>query len=103
MIFGGVDELGPQLLQADPSGACWKYKAVAIGIGSDTVKEILEKEYDADCHLEDAVTLAVKCLSKVAEGGIIAENVRVATVPTKTKEFTRLSTEEITGYISRIG
>ena len=103
MIFGGVDKLGPQLLQADPSGACWKYKAVAIGIGSEAVKEILEKEYDADCHLEDAVTLAVKCLSKVAEGGIIAENVRIVTIPTKTKAFTRLSADEISGHISRIG
>ena len=103
MIFGGVDKLGPQILQADPSGAYWKYKAVAIGVGSDTVREILEAEYKTDFQLEDAVTLAVKCLAKVAEGGIVAENVRIVIIPTETKKFTRLSTEKIVKHISKIG
>ncbi len=102
IIFGGVDKLGPQILQVDPSGAYWKYKAVAIGVGSDTVREILEAEYKTDFLLEDAVTLAVKCLAKVAEGGIVAENVRIDIIPTKTKKFMRLSNEEISKYISKL-
>ncbi|MCJ7631943.1 archaeal proteasome endopeptidase complex subunit alpha, partial [Candidatus Bathyarchaeota archaeon] len=102
IIFGGVDKLGPQILQVDPSGAYWKYKAVAIGVGSDTVREILEAEYKTDFQLEDAVTLAVKCLTKVAEGGIVAENVRIVIIPTKTKKFMRLSNEEISKYISKL-
>ncbi|MCJ7632390.1 archaeal proteasome endopeptidase complex subunit alpha, partial [Candidatus Bathyarchaeota archaeon] len=103
IIFGGVDKLGPHILQADPSGACWKYKAVAIGVGSDTVREILEAGYKTDFQLEDAVTLAVKCLTKVAEGGIVAENLRIVVIPTETKKFARLSTEDIAKHISKIG
>ena len=102
IIFGGVDKLGPQILQADPSGACWKYKAVAIGVGSDTVREILESRYSPECQLEEAVMLAVECLAKVSEGGITPENVRIVTVPIKTKRFTRLSTEEISKYVSKL-
>jgi len=102
IIFGGVDKLGPQILQADPSGACWKYKAVAIGVGSDTVREMLEARYKAECRLEDAIMLAVECLAKVAEGGVVPENIRIITIPTKTKKFARLSSEEISKYISKI-
>ena len=102
IIFGGVDKQGPQILQVDPSGACWKYKAVATGVGADPVREILEAKYSAECEIEDAVKLAVECLAKVAEGGIVAENVRIVVIPTKTKKFTRLSTEEISKHISKL-
>jgi hypothetical protein len=41
-------------------------------------------------------------LAKVAEGGIQAENLRIVTVPVKTKRLERLSTEEIDNYVSKL-
>jgi len=102
LIFGGVDKTGPVVIQADPSGACWKYKAVATGSGTDAVRDILEGKYKMECQLEDAVMLAVECLAKVAEGGIQAENLRIFTVPVKTKKLERLSTEAIGNYVSKL-
>ena len=102
LIFGGVDKTGPVVIQADPSGACWKYKAIATGSGTDAARDILEGKYKAECLLEDAVMLAVECLAKVAEGGIQAENLRIVTVPMKTKRLERLSTEEIDNYVSKL-
>jgi proteasome alpha subunit len=99
LIFGGVDKTGPVVIQADPSGACWKYKAVSVGVGAEPVREILESKYSADCRIDDAVELAVECLAKVAEGGIQAENVRIVTISTATKKLARLTTEEISKHV----
>ena len=100
LIFGGVDKTGPVVIQADPSGACWKYKAVSVGVGAEPVREILESKYSVDCSFEDAIRLAVECLAKVAEGGIQAENLRIVTIPAATKKLTRLTTKEISKYVT---
>jgi hypothetical protein len=39
-------------------------------------------------------------LAKVAEGGIQAENLRIVTIPAATKKLTRLTTEEISKYVT---
>ncbi len=101
MIFGGVDKLGPKVLQADPSGACWGYRAVAVGAGSDTVRELLEAKYNDSATLEESSTLAVESLSKVVEGELDAQKVRLVVIPTDTKKFTKLSPEEVAKYISK--
>lgn len=103
MIFGGVDKAGSKVLQTDPSGACWGFKAVSIGAGGDTVREILEVKYKEDMPLEEAILLAVECLSKVIEGKLEPRKTRVVTIPTRTKKFTVLSYDEIAGYIGKIG
>lgn len=103
IIFGGVDISGSKILQTDPSGACWAYKAVAIGSGSDTVREILETKYRDDLSLNQAISLAIECFSKVIEEKLDSQKIKIATIPTKTKKFARLSDEEITAYIKKLG
>jgi proteasome alpha subunit len=102
IIFGGVDKLGPRLLQADPSGACWGYKAVAIGAGSDTVKDMLEARYRDDLGLDEAIKLAVECLAKVIEGKPEAQKLRVVVIPADTKRFTPLDNESVSKYLSKV-
>jgi len=103
MIFGGINKAGSKILQTDPSGACWSYKAVSIGIGGDTVREILEVKYKEDMPLQEAIILAVECLSKVIEGKLEPRKMRVVTVPIITKKYTVLSFDEIANYIGKIG
>lgn len=103
IIFGGIDTSGSKILQTDPSGACWAYKAVAIGSGSDTVREILETKYRDDLSLDQAILLAIECFSKVIEEGLDSQKVKIATIPAKTKKFARLSDEETTEYIKKLG
>jgi proteasome alpha subunit len=95
IIFAGVDKRGSQVFQVDPSGAYWKYKAVAIGAGSDAVREILEKEYRSNYTTEEAVEIAVRSLHRTAEAGITAENIKVATIETEKKSFQLVPVERI--------
>ncbi len=78
IIFGGVDNRGSQVLQTDPSGAVWAYKAVSVGSGSDAVKGILESKYRDDLTLDESTLLAVECLSKVVEGPLEPEKLKIA-------------------------
>lgn len=45
IIFGGVDRSGPKVLQTDPSGSCWAYKATSVGNSSEAVQKVLEEKY----------------------------------------------------------
>lgn len=101
MLIGGVDKVGNKLFQADPSGSCWGYKAIAIGAGEDTVREVLEREYKDDLTLNEALTLAVKCLSRVVEGTLGPEDVRFAIIPYSTKSFKWLSKEDLSAYMEK--
>jgi proteasome alpha subunit len=101
MLLGGVDKVGSKLFQTDPSGACWSYKAFAIGAGGEAVREILEQEYHEDMKLEEAISLAIKCLSKVIEGQLDSEKVRIAIIPVDTMKFTWISGEELDKYLEK--
>ena len=102
IIFAGIDKTGSRVFLSEPSGAYWGFKAVAIGAGADTVKPILEKEYREEMTLDEAVTLALLCLSKVIEGKIEPNKVKIAVVPVETKKFRFLSWEEIEKYLKKI-
>jgi len=102
MLLGGVDKAGSKLFQTDPSGACWSYKAFAVGTGGETVREILEQEYHNDMTLKEAISLAIKCLSKVIEGKLDSEKVRVAIIPVETNTFTWISGEELVNYLEKV-
>jgi proteasome alpha subunit len=102
LIFGGVDKVGSKLFQTDPSGACWSYKAVSIGAGSDTVRETLEINYKEESSLKETILLAVQCFSKVIEGKLDPQKMKISTIPTETKKFTVLTDEEVAKYIGKI-
>jgi len=102
IIFGGVDNRGSQVLQTDPSGAVWAYKAVSVGSGSDTVKGVLETKYRDDLTLDESTLLAVECLSKVVEGPLESEKLKIAIIPAATKKMTHLLDDEVTTYIRRL-
>lgn len=101
MLLGGVDKVGSKLFQTDPSGACWSYKAFAIGAGGESVREILEQEYHEDMKLEEGISLAIKCLSEVIEGQLDSEKVRIAIIPVDTRTFTWISSEELDKHLEK--
>ena len=98
IIFGGVDKTGNRLLSTDPSGSYRGYKAVAVGIGRETVESILKAEYKEDLTLDSAIKLAVKCLVKALEARDEAPRLKIAVIPTATKRVRMLKGEEIEGY-----
>ena len=54
-MIAGVDREGPKLYQVDPSGTFFAWKATAVGKNSDSAKDFLEKRYDGEMLLEDAI------------------------------------------------
>lgn len=52
--------------------------------------------------LEEAITLAVLCLSKVIEGKVEPSKVKIAVVPAETRKFRLLSREEVENYLKKV-
>jgi len=59
LLIAGYDDEGPQLYQVDPSGSYWAWKASAIGKNAANAKTFLEKRYNKDMELEDAINTAI--------------------------------------------
>ena len=86
LLFGGVDEKGPQLFATDPSGTYLGWKANAIGAGHETAMNELKEHYNESMSLEDAEKLILKNLKAVMEEKIDKENVEVIVIPTATRK-----------------
>ncbi|ORX47749.1 N-terminal nucleophile aminohydrolase [Hesseltinella vesiculosa] len=82
LLIAGVDENGPQLFHADPSGTFMKYQAKAIGSGSEGAQTELQKEYHKSITLQEAETLALTVLKAVMEEKLNKTNVQLASVTT---------------------
>lgn len=70
LLAAGYDDDGPHLYQIDPSGSYWAWKASAIGKNMVNAKTFLEKRYNEDIEIEDAIhtailTLKVSCKSNL--------------------------------------
>ena len=98
IIFGGVDKTGNRLFSTDPSGSYRGYKAVAVGIGRETVEGILKEEYRGDMSLDDAIKLAVKCLIRALEARGETLRVKITVIPSETKKLKMLTEKEVEAY-----
>jgi proteasome alpha subunit len=95
IIFGGVDKTGSRVFSTDPSGSYRGYKAVAVGIGRETVEGILKEEYRENLSLDDGVKLAVKCLTRALQARGEPTRIKISVIPTDTKKLRALNEEEI--------
>ena len=86
-MIAGVDHEGPKLYQVDPSGAFFAWKATAIGKNSDSAKDFLERRYDNDIELEDAIQVALLTMKEGFEGEMNEKNIEVGIVSDKDGVF----------------
>jgi proteasome alpha subunit len=101
LLIAGVNE-SPRLFETDPSGALIEYKATAIGAGRATAMEIFEEKYRDDMTKDEAIELALTVMNEVTEGRMKEETVEVAVIEMETKEFRKLSPDEVREYIARV-
>jgi len=81
LLIAGYDALdGPQLYFSDPSGTYVRYKAKAIGAGSEGAQVHLTEDYSDEMTLAEAEEMALKTLKGVMEEKITMENVEMARV-----------------------
>lgn len=100
-IIAGFDnnDQTPRLYQTEPSGVYNAWKAHAIGRSSKTVKEFLEKNYEAEMSDEDTLKLTVKSLLEVVQTG--AKNIEISVLKSGNR-ITHLSSDEIKKYVDEI-
>lgn len=103
LLIAGVNAESAHLFETDPSGVVAAYKSQSVGGGAPTVIEFLERRYDEKMPLDEVVILALEALRAVIEGELGPEKVEMAIIPSKTKRFEKLSLEDLTKYIKRMG
>jgi len=110
LLVGGYDQNSEkfQLYQVDPSGSYFPWKATAIGKTSNSAKTFLEKRWNENLELEDAIHVALLALKESVDGELTGENLDIAIVSDPKEEllgfkgtdvegprFKKLSAEEI--------
>jgi len=103
IIFGGVDKTGSHVFGTHPSGTYRGYKATALGAGRETVLAILKDEYRENLNLEENTKLTVKCLVKALEARQLPSRIKIAVIPSATKQLQMLTDEKIESYIGELG
>ena len=101
VLLAGFDHSGPQLFQIDPSGSYFAWKASAIGKHMVNAKTFLEKRYNDDLELEDAVHTALLTLKEGFEGAMDHTNIEVGIVGAD-KVFKVLTPAEIKDYLGEV-
>lgn len=97
-LVAGYDDDGPQLYQVDPSGSSFGWKATAIGKNYVNAKNFLERRYNDDMELDDAVHIALLTLRESYEGEMTENNIEVAIVG-EDRVFRILTPAEVKDYL----
>ncbi|KPI94655.1 PREDICTED: proteasome subunit alpha type-7-1 [Papilio xuthus] len=101
-LIGGFDYDGqPHLFQTEPSGIYYEWKANATGRAAKTVREFLEKNYNAEevATEKGAVKLAIRALLEVVQSG--QKNLEIA-VMRRNQLMQMLDIDTINSYVSVI-
>lgn len=110
LLVGGYDQHTDAFLlyQVDPSGSYFPWKATAIGKSSVSAKTFLEKRWNENLELDDAIHVALLALKESVDGELTGENLDISVVSEPQQQslgflgtdvagprFKKLSAEEI--------
>merc|ERR1712066_1086651 len=101
LMIAGYDDSGPQLFQVDPSGSYFGWKASAIGKNHVNAKTFLEKRYNEEIELEDAIHTAILTLKEGFEDAITAENIEIGVVG-EDRKFRVLTAAEVQDCLGEV-
>jgi len=101
LLVAGYDEKGPQLYQVDPSGAYWAWKASAIGKNYLNANTFLEKRFNEEMEIEEAVHTAILTLKEGFEGAIDETNIEIGIIKND-KKFVKISPAVIKDYLTEL-
>ena len=105
LIVGGYDEVdGPQIFQIEASGTFYCWKATALGKGATEAKNYLEKVYDDNMDIGDAIHTAVKALKTSFGSEMTEKNLDIGVIKTADadKSFKVLTQEEISDLLKEV-
>jgi proteasome alpha subunit len=91
-LVGGVDKAGNHIIESDPSGMIYEWRAYAIGRGGIIANKILKQRWKADLTEKDAVKLAIDIIEKTEKEK--KGSIDIAIIK-KGEKFRKLTEEEI--------
>ncbi|MHA1957960.1 MAG: hypothetical protein ACW968_13645 [Candidatus Thorarchaeota archaeon] len=71
-----------------------------IGRGSSRAGEFLEKQYKRTIKIDAAISLALDALRQASDTELDSENVEIAKIPVKTRQFYKLTYSEIDKFLN---
>ncbi|MBN2121816.1 archaeal proteasome endopeptidase complex subunit alpha [Candidatus Micrarchaeota archaeon] len=95
LLIAGIGPNGPELFEAEPSGAMTGYYADSVGNMKKEVDDYLEAKHKPDEELDFAIKRAVNALRKFSEVPIDVSNLEVARAYTTEKKFNVMSEKEL--------
>jgi len=101
LLVAGIDayDKTPHLYQVDPSGAYFGWKATAVGRNQVNAKNFLERRWNDDMEMEDAIHTALLTLREGFEGEMTSKNIEVGVVSITDGVFKTLTPEQIQDYL----
>lgn len=96
LLIAGIDNSKSRLFETDPSGAMIEYKSIAIGKLRDEIIPILEKEYNENINIYNAIQLGIKILNNFID--ITPNNIEIVVIE-KIKKYYKLSNQDITKHL----
>lgn len=93
LLIAGSDGTGAHLIESDPSGMLYEWKAYAIGRGAAVANKILAQKWKPSMNDIDAIKLAVDILSKAEKEK--KENVLDIAVINGDRKFRKLGSDEL--------
>jgi proteasome alpha subunit len=93
-LIGGVDKTGPHLIESDPSGMLYEWKAYAIGRGGMLANKIFKQRWNSNLTEKDAIRLAMEVINKT-EKERKEGSVDMAIINSLDKRFRKLNEDDI--------
>jgi proteasome alpha subunit len=94
-LVGGVDNVGPHLIEADPSGMLYEWKAYAIGRGAAVANKMFNDKFKDSLDEKAALKLVIDVIKKCEKVSDVAKSLEIAIIRAKDKKFQRLSEDQI--------
>ncbi|SFB95192.1 proteasome alpha subunit [Halobiforma haloterrestris] len=99
LIVGGIDNGEPRLFETDPSGTPYEWKALAVGADRGDLQDYLEENYDEEADLDGGISLALDALASVKEGGLLPNEVGLATIDVESERFEQFEQDRIETHL----
>lgn len=93
LILGGIDKTGIHLIESDPSGTLFEWKAFAIGRGGVLANKILSQKWKENMGEKEAVAVALDVIDKTEKER--KEGEADLAVIKKGEKFKKLTDDEI--------
>jgi proteasome alpha subunit len=94
-LVGGVDNVGPHLIEADPSGMLYEWKAYAIGRGAAVANKMFNDKFKDSLDEKAALKLVIDVIKKCEKVSDVAKSLEIAIIRAKDKKFQRLTEDQI--------